>query len=293
MLLSSKVHLIVALIGIVLISSCTAQKEMHSSTITKQLPIVSATTPSYHDRPELEGVEVIAPASIGKQPSQIKLPPITLKPIVPDTENTLPSAFQADTFIIKNDAMAIIANQHPIPPILDSICKHLTPSSNEPIIAAPQPTPLPNVNTRLISPRHLTSPKVVEQGIPDYAIEPLITINSEPLSLAKHVAKQPKIYFTVQVGAFEWQIKTNNRFFRKINNQESIKTDIAPNGLYRYMSGYFTNYEEAEEYRIWLKKMGYRDAFVAAYDRFNTRIEWGMECILKEFGANNTTSDLE
>ena len=86
--------------------------------------------------------------------------------------------------------------------------------------------------------------------------------------------------FKLQIGAFDKPLPANSHYFKKINGK--IDTEKTPNGLTRYVTGHFENYEAAEKYRQELVKLEIDDAFVAGYIN-NNRIESSIEEILELF----------
>ncbi|MFN6038870.1 MAG: SPOR domain-containing protein, partial [Bacteroidota bacterium] len=74
------------------------------------------------------------------------------------------------------------------------------------------------------------------------------------------------IVFTIQVGAFKTIVP--NKTFKGLNPVNGTKT---ANGFIRYQAGLFNNYNEANAAKNDLKKMGFKDAFIAVYKN-NVRV---------------------
>lgn len=92
--------------------------------------------------------------------------------------------------------------------------------------------------------------------------------------------EKSKIYFKVQIGAFEKELASEDPFFEAIAGTE-VQIDISPEGLFRYSLGEFKKYEEADSFEKELKGKGYQEAFVAAYGDDHKRIEMPMSEVLR------------
>ena len=97
------------------------------------------------------------------------------------------------------------------------------------------------------------------------------------------------IIFTVQVGAFRTPVP--NATFKGIDPIYGTKT---PTGFIRYQAGLFEKYNEANAAKNDLKKLGFKDAFVAVYKN-NQRID--LADALKELNIsteedNNTSAGI-
>ena len=77
----------------------------------------------------------------------------------------------------------------------------------------------------------------------------------------------------VQLGAYKNKLSKN--VFKDVPNLIEIKTD---DGLYKYMSGSFTSFEEAAKHKVNLLLKGYQGAFITAYKD-------GKRASLKDAGA--------
>ncbi len=92
------------------------------------------------------------------------------------------------------------------------------------------------------------------------------------------------IYFKVQVGAFSEPKAEDDTFFEGVAGME-VMMDTSPNGLTRYTTGEFMNYNEADALEQSLKAKGYKEAFVVAYgkqeDGYDQRIEMPMKQLLE------------
>ena len=81
------------------------------------------------------------------------------------------------------------------------------------------------------------------------------------------------VVLRVQLGAYKNRLSKN--VFKDINNLIEIKTD---DGLYKYMTGSFTTFDEAAKHKVELLLKGYQGAFITAYKD-------GKRVSLKEAGA--------
>lgn len=92
------------------------------------------------------------------------------------------------------------------------------------------------------------------------------------------------IYFKVQVGAFSAEKTQDDPFFEGVAGME-VMMDTSPNGLIRYSTGEFENYDEADALEQELKAKGYEEAFVVAYGRqadgYDQRIEMPMKQLME------------
>ena len=73
---------------------------------------------------------------------------------------------------------------------------------------------------------------------------------------------KPEQVFRVQVGAFKNKIDANKLY----PNMSSLVYATGEDGITRYYTGNFDNYDDAEAYRKTLAKNGYDKAFVVAYE---------------------------
>ncbi|MCW3083743.1 MAG: hypothetical protein JWP12_1109 [Bacteroidetes bacterium] len=71
---------------------------------------------------------------------------------------------------------------------------------------------------------------------------------------------QQGIVLRVQLGAYHNRLSKN--VFKDINDLIEIKTD---DGLYKYMTGSFTNFDDAAKHKVEMLLKGYNGAFIAAY----------------------------
>lgn len=92
------------------------------------------------------------------------------------------------------------------------------------------------------------------------------------------------IYFKVQVGAFSTPKAEDDPFFEGVAGME-VMMDTSPNGLTRYSTGEFEDYNEADALEQDLKARGYAEAFVVAYGRqsdgYDVRIEMPMKQLME------------
>ncbi|MEZ4887511.1 MAG: SPOR domain-containing protein [Chitinophagales bacterium] len=98
------------------------------------------------------------------------------------------------------------------------------------------------------------------------------------------------IYFKVQVGAFTTPKSEDDPFFEGVAGME-VMMDTSPNGLTRYSTGEFNDYDEADALEQQLKAKGYAEAFVVAYGRrddgFDQRIEMPMKQLMELYNKAN------
>ncbi len=71
---------------------------------------------------------------------------------------------------------------------------------------------------------------------------------------------QQGIVLRVQLGAYRNRLSKN--VFKDINDLIEIKTE---DGLYKYMTGSFTNFDDAAKHKVEMLLKGYNGAFIAAY----------------------------
>jgi len=69
--------------------------------------------------------------------------------------------------------------------------------------------------------------------------------------------------FKVQVGAFKKSLSTSASFFNKVD--KSVSKEFSLEGLTRYVTGYFSDFNQAQAYSEKMQQLGYDEAFVAAY----------------------------
>ena len=87
-------------------------------------------------------------------------------------------------------------------------------------------------------------------------------INSTPVKTSQEKTSSG-ITFKVQIGLFKNEIPSNLKtIFSTLNGIEQAKNE---NGLMRYTSGSFSNYNDAKKYKEDLTIKGIKDAFVVAY----------------------------
>ena len=92
---------------------------------------------------------------------------------------------------------------------------------------------------------------------------------------------QQGIVLRVQLGAYRNRL--SKKVFKDINDLIEIKTE---DGLYKYMTGSFTNFEAAAHHKVEMLLKGYNGAFIAAYKD-------GKRVSLQEAGATIQKKDEE
>lgn len=81
-----------------------------------------------------------------------------------------------------------------------------------------------------------------------------------PNNNISNVGDQKGTVLRVQLGAYKKRLSKN--VFKDINDLIEIKTE---DGLYKYMTGSFTNFDEAAKHKVEMILKGYNGAFIAAY----------------------------
>lgn len=90
---------------------------------------------------------------------------------------------------------------------------------------------------------------------------------------------QSNVVLRVQLGAYHRRLSKS--VFRDINDLIEIKTD---DGLYKYMTGSFTSFDEAAKHKVDMLLKGYQGAFITAYKD-------GKRVSLQEAGATPSKKD--
>lgn len=107
-------------------------------------------------------------------------------------------------------------------------------------------------------PNGTSSSRVVENTSSNTSYQPSTTSTTQP-----QPKRTPNMYFKIQVGAFNVPVAINDTYFSKIGGE--VEEEKMQNGLTRYVTGNFKNYQDAVAYNAFLKQRGYNNAFVAAY----------------------------
>lgn len=81
-----------------------------------------------------------------------------------------------------------------------------------------------------------------------------------PVSVNKTWDTIQGTYYTIQVGAYKGSPNAN--LFKNI---QPVYTEKLPNGITRYTTGMYTNYEQAVMNKELMKEIGIKDAFVTSY----------------------------
>jgi DNA-binding FrmR family transcriptional regulator len=91
------------------------------------------------------------------------------------------------------------------------------------------------------------------------------TIKKEELPIKKE-EKQPTsdIIYRVQIKATKQQLNTNHLTFKGLS-----VTRYFHDGLYKYVTGNFTNEQDAEKFKNEMIKIGFEDAFIVKFDKEN------------------------
>jgi hypothetical protein len=72
-----------------------------------------------------------------------------------------------------------------------------------------------------------------------------------------------KVFYTIQVGAAaNSEVQEDTRF----NKVKDIRKIIGDDGMTRFYTGTFTNMDETREALNRLKEMGFKDAFICAFE---------------------------
>ncbi|MCW3070115.1 MAG: hypothetical protein JWO44_5 [Bacteroidetes bacterium] len=79
-------------------------------------------------------------------------------------------------------------------------------------------------------------------------------------SPSDNIGNQQGIVLRVQLGAYRNRL--SRKVFKDINDLIEIKTE---DGLYKYLTGSFTNFDEAAKHKVDMLLKGYTGAFIAAY----------------------------
>ena len=157
---------------------------------------------------------------------------------------------------------------------------HLGLSYRLPLYAS-APRQAPSKNTETSQPRRSTTMAPIY--VIDYENFPVLPGEQvhqhqlpvlEPPKQMEVAIAQPQpssdVEFRVQIYAASRKISNPQGLFRNIQFENPIIENVA-NGLYRYSTGSFRTYSEAEAYAKRLQSRGIHDAFVVAY-RNNIRI---------------------
>jgi len=90
----------------------------------------------------------------------------------------------------------------------------------------------------------------------------------------------PGVVFRVQLGAYSKPLSKN--VFKNVDDLIEVKTS---DGLYKYMTGSFSTFENATQHKVNLFIQGFQDAFITAYKD-------GKSIPLKEAGVTNQNNKL-
>ncbi len=104
------------------------------------------------------------------------------------------------------------------------------------------------------------------------ATAPATKVNSTGNNVTNSL-NTPGVILRVQLGAYTKPL--SKKVFKAVNNLIEIKTE---DGLYKYMSGSFTSFDDAAKYKLEMVLNGYTGAFITAYKD-------GKRVSLKEAGA--------
>ncbi|MCB0516494.1 MAG: tetratricopeptide repeat protein [Chitinophagales bacterium] len=86
---------------------------------------------------------------------------------------------------------------------------------------------------------------------------------TQPIASNQYAAYNlENIAFKVQVGAFSNPIGLSSSYLSKVRDNVMEEID---GGIYKYVVGYFTDYNKADNYREYIRSMGYPNAFLVAY----------------------------
>lgn len=101
----------------------------------------------------------------------------------------------------------------------------------------------------------LKNPQIMKKN-PEGVYQP---VNAGGQSVTKQENPTDEVYFRIQLGAFK--NKPSSDIYANIPSLYVSEQ----NGIYRYFSGYFTNYNDAAKHKVQMIIKGYSDAFVVGY----------------------------
>ncbi|MGQ0827088.1 MAG: SPOR domain-containing protein [Bacteroidota bacterium] len=131
---------------------------------------------------------------------------------------------------------------------------------------------IPVTNNIVTTPGNTTTPTDKQATTDKQVASDKQTINkNEPPT--DDVSGIKGVVLRVQLGAYNKRLSKS--VFKNVKDLIEVKTD---DGLYKYMSGSFTNFDAAAKYKVDLLLKGYQGAFIAAYKD-------GKRIPLKEAGA--------
>lgn len=90
-----------------------------------------------------------------------------------------------------------------------------------------------------------------------------------------------QLTFKVQIGSFRQALSPKSRFFGAASTR-NIENEVSGSGLYRYLTGNYVSFSEAQTACRSLQKSGYRTAFVVGYLE-NNRLEMDIQQVLSTY----------
>lgn len=92
-------------------------------------------------------------------------------------------------------------------------------------------------------------------------VEPVIEKEVEPTPPIKVEAPKSTVVYKIQFLTASKELPSDNASLKKVTNVSHVTV----NGLYKYMAGAFTNYDEALAYQAKVREQGFSGAFMVAY----------------------------
>ena len=239
----------------------------------------------------VEAPPVVAKTTVDTIIAKTKIdeaPPVITKTTV-DTVIAKAKIVEAPPVVTKTEVEPVIAKTKIVeaPPIV-------TKTKVEPVVAQPitQSTKKSEVDSKvkyLNKQEELAEKFKVAETQPQPVVNKKATENSEENSKTTKIAATtkvnapktaantnlsiPGVVLRVQLGAYKKPL--SKKVFRGVNNLVEIKTE---DGLYKYMSGSYSSFDDAAEHKTEMVLNGYPGAFITAYKD-------GKRISLKEAGA--------
>jgi hypothetical protein len=140
-------------------------------------------------------------------------------------------------------------------------------------------------------------PKIDEEEVVVVPADEVDTNNAIEKSIVKEVNEPTnETIYRIQVGAYSKTKPLSNEAFAGVNNVISF---TGKDGLIRYMTGSFTEYKDAIDYKAQMKARGFDDAFIVTYrngERISLNIAIKSEdtkSIVEEKESNEVSVDLK
>ena len=180
-----------------------------------------------------------------------------------DAEKSTIKSIEENTYLPKKQVVILKTVNSDLQPEITPDIEPIRKEKIEPILVKVESK---NVTTTIDSKLHKETEvsKLESKLVPKILVASIFAIDTISKNRATSIVQNPTLpnglVYMVQVGAFKNEIKANT-----FNDFSPVLTDKLNNGITRYIVGLFIEIYAANDAKNQIRAMGYKDAFVVAY----------------------------